>query len=142
MLQEAEVVEDTGTDEDEQDEQELALLDEVGAASFKNDLRNVQHGLVGRKPLDLGVHEVAVRHPQEADHETDHEQVVLGGRKRGNDQICLACEHGRRKEQNDERQKYSAEDTFDSLANHLSISSQLNWFKKNRNEPTIKAAVT
>ena len=53
MQQRAEVERDDGADEELEDQQELALLDQVGLARLVDELGDLEHRLVHRQVLEL-----------------------------------------------------------------------------------------
>src|SRR4029079_7385702 len=61
-----------------QDEDELALGDEVGLERLKDQRRDLARRLVDREVLELHVGDEAEEHPEDADEETAKEQVVTG----------------------------------------------------------------
>ena len=74
LLQEEEVDEDDGPDEQLEDHQELALLDQVGLAGLVDQLRDLPHRLVDGHVLQLRVDHQPEAKAQRGDHEADHEQ--------------------------------------------------------------------
>ena len=55
MGQAHEVVDHTDGDEDPEDDEELALLGEIGLTGLPDDVGDIKHGLVGRQILRLFV---------------------------------------------------------------------------------------
>jgi hypothetical protein len=78
MLEDAEIVNDTGADKYFKNYQQLALLNQVGLAGLENDFRDIQHGFVGRKFLDVEIFVKTEPHPGEANQKSDHQEMVLG----------------------------------------------------------------
>ena len=77
-------------DEDEQHQQELALLDEVGLAGLEDDLGDVEHRLVRRQLVDL-VAQVEADAERAGDDEGAAKQQVPGAdvcRRRSNVPSC------------------------------------------------------
>jgi hypothetical protein len=72
----AEVDEDDRADEDPEDDEELALLDEVGLAGLVDQLGDLTHRLVDRHLPDLGVRDEPEEEPERADREAEEEELV------------------------------------------------------------------
>jgi hypothetical protein len=72
----AEVHEHDGPDEDPEEDQELALLEEIGLAGLVDQLRDLGHGLMDRETPDSGVGGDPEHHAQDADDEPEQEKVV------------------------------------------------------------------
>jgi hypothetical protein len=94
VLQEAEVVDDAGADEELEHHEQLALLQEVGLARLVDGVAHVEHRLVRRHPLDLVEHHQAEQHAEHAHAEADHEQLALARLERGQLEVQLARERG------------------------------------------------
>ncbi len=76
-LQANEVVEEQPGDQHKQHRQEFALLDQVRLAGLEDDLRDVEHRLMGRQGLDLSP-QVQAEAQRADDHERTEEQQVPG----------------------------------------------------------------
>ena len=74
VLQDAEVEDDDDRDEHLEDQEELALLQEVGLAGLVDQLRDLGHRLVDRQPPDLVVDEVAEEQAAHRDQQAQHQQ--------------------------------------------------------------------
>ena len=75
VLQRAEVERDDDADEELQDQQELALLHEVGLARLVDQLRDLEHRLMHRQVLELAVDDRPKSRPSAADHEPESSSV-------------------------------------------------------------------
>ena len=75
---EPEVEDDHDADEALEQQQQLALLDQVGLAGLVDEPRDVGHRLVHRQLLDAGVGEEAEQQAQHADDEAGQQDVVPG----------------------------------------------------------------
>ena len=67
-----------GADEQLEDQQELALLDQVGLAGLVDDRRDVGHRLVDRQVLHRRVGPEAEQQPQHADDQAREQDLVAG----------------------------------------------------------------
>ena len=76
VLQEPEVERDDDADEQLEDQQELALLHEVGLAGLVDQLRDLPHRLVHHHVLELRVDHQAEGEPERADHQAGEQQRV------------------------------------------------------------------
>ncbi len=65
-------------DEDLEDEQELALLDQVGLARLVDEVGDVGHRLVNRQVLDGVVGPGAEQQPEDADDQAGEQDLVAG----------------------------------------------------------------
>jgi hypothetical protein len=72
----AEVDENDRADEGPEDDEELALLDEVGLAGLVDQLGDLAHRLVDRHLPDLGVRDEPEEEPERADREAEEEELV------------------------------------------------------------------
>ena len=74
--QPSEVSQDDDRDEDPQDQQELALGDQVGLAGLVDQLGDLEHRLVDRHVLELHVNRQAEQQAEDAEEQADREQLV------------------------------------------------------------------
>ena len=97
MAQHPEVEDHDHADEDLEDQDELALGDEVGLAGLVDQLRHFAHRRVDRQILQLREDEQTEPEAERADDETAHEQrapvhaVKVDGRQIRQDEIRLAA---------------------------------------------------
>ena len=76
VQQRAEVERDDDADEDLEDQQELALLDEVGLAGLVDELGDLEHRLMDRQVLELRADHEAEQEAQGADDQAAQQQRV------------------------------------------------------------------
>ena len=76
LEQHAEVKNDDDGDESFEDQNELALGDQVGFASLVNQFRDLAHRLVHRQLLQVHVDREAKQQTEHADHQTEQQQRV------------------------------------------------------------------
>ena len=120
--QEAEVQDHDHADERLEEQQELALLDEVGLAGLVDQVRDLRHRPVHREPLDRRHLEEPEGQPRDAHEEADQEQRMaadsqeLGRVEVGEDQVGLAAAggpgragRGRRRGQQEDRDRRRGE---------------------------------
>ncbi len=74
VLQETEVDDDDHPDECLEDQQELALLQEIRLAGLVDQLRDLEHGRVHRQALQLPVEQQPEHQTGDADPETEHQE--------------------------------------------------------------------
>jgi hypothetical protein len=125
VLEDAEIIDHAGPDEDFEDDEELPLLDEVGLAGLENNFRDIQHGLVAGQAFYFFIFIKPKSHPHKANQETNHQEAILASRKHGDGQLCLAGPEGGG--ENHPRYRKTAEKqdanlTHFSLLHHFLIS--------------------
>ncbi len=103
MLEHAEVEDHDHADEDLENQDELALRDQVGLAGLVNELRDFPHRRVNGQVLELPEDDHSEREAEHADDEARLQQratvdaLELDAPEIGKDEVCLAARVPRRR---------------------------------------------
>ena len=76
VQQHGEIGEDDDRNERPQQEQELALVEQIGLAGLPDQLRNLEHRSMRGQAFQVNVHEEAENHAQNTGQRPEHEQAV------------------------------------------------------------------